>query len=76
MEKEMFGGIGRGYLLAFSSVILTAVMSIIIITTVRGSEKWILEFWKEFIQWFVVPIVAAKEVGKMGQGLIGKIPKK
>ena len=63
---EQFGGLGRGYLLAFAGVILTAILSAIVMIADPGQTRYVMGFWKEFLTWFVLPVIGAKEIGKIG----------
>ena len=65
MKDEMFFGLGRGYTLTFFAVGLTAIMSIIVLLNRPGSEMQILGYWKDFLTYFVAPVIGGKILGKV-----------
>ena len=69
---EVVTKLGRGYMLAYVGVALTAVLSIIVLFKDPSKVEYILGYWQEFLTWFVIPIVTAKELGKFGQSVFGK----
>lgn len=65
MEPKEFGGIGRAYWLVFFLVAcMTAVTLVVIIQDPRQTST-MLEWMKNFSLTLVVPIVGAKELGKV-----------
>ncbi|MFQ5453703.1 MAG: hypothetical protein ACE5D6_05905 [Candidatus Zixiibacteriota bacterium] len=62
----MLQTLGRGYLLAFLAVIITALLSAIVLFKNPSTHAFILGYWKDFLMYFVVPIVVGKEIGKIG----------
>ncbi len=65
MKDEMFFGLGRGYTLVFFAVSLTAIMSIIVLLNKPGAEMQILNYWKDFLTYFVAPVIGGKIIGKV-----------
>jgi|GEM_PF-6979430 len=62
LKKEF----GRGYLLGFTAVAATFVLTVIALWLHPNQYQFVLGFWTEFLKWFVVPLVGAKELGKIG----------
>lgn len=61
--KEQFG---RGYLLGYVTVTATFVLTVIALWQHPNQYQFVMGFWTDFIMYFVVPLVGAKEIGKIG----------
>lgn len=76
MENKEFLGIGRAYLLAFLGMFLSAVLAVVVIIKVPNTYTYVLGYWKELLVWMVPLVIAAKEGGKLGNGILSKVLKK
>lgn len=61
--KQVFG---RGYLLGYLTVTATFVLTVIALWQHPNQYQFVLGFWTEFLKYFVVPLVMAKGVEKIG----------
>lgn len=67
--KEHFG---RGYLLGYLAVTTTFLLAVVALWQHPNQYQFILSFWTDFLMYFVVPLVGAKEVGKIGTAFAGR----
>lgn len=62
LKKEF----GRAYLLGYLTVTATFVLTVIALWQHPNQYQFVLAFWTEFIKYFVVPLVGAKALEKIG----------
>ncbi len=72
MEQKEFGGIGRAYWLVIFLVACMTAMTLVVIIQDPRQTSTMLGLWKGFVLTLAVPVIGAKEVGKLSSKIFGK----
>lgn len=64
--RKLRESLGRAYMLGYVTVTGTFVLTVIALWQHPNQYQFVLAFWTEFIKYFVVPLVMAKAVEKVG----------
>jgi len=64
--KKIRESLGRGYMFGYFTLGATLVLTVVALLKHPNQYQFVLAFWTDFIMYFVVPLVGAKEIGKVG----------